>query len=371
MLELKAIKYIFFFWEWTFILIILKIILILISVAYFTIAERKAMASIQRRRGPNVVGLFGLLQPLADGLKLLCKKLILPTNSNAKLFLLSPAIILALSLIGWNVIPFGILMVDEQFLNINFINGYYINLSYSNRFEYFKYLLDTQKGVAQIHYTIFFLLGISSLNVYAIIIAGWSSNSKYAFLGSLRSAAQMISYEISIGLVLLPIVLLSKTFNLTEIVVSQKFTGWFCFPLLPCVIIFFISMLAETNRTPFDLPEAEAELVAGYNVEYSSLIFSMFFLGEYSNMLIMSTLISILFFGGWLPPFNFLSVINEPIFLCLKLTFFCFIFILVRATLPRYKYNQLMDIGWKIFLPISLSFFLFLSSILFYSNILT
>jgi len=331
--------------------ILIKIIFLLISIAYFTIAERKAMAAIQRRKGPNVVGPFGLLQPLADGLKLVVKQLLMPTKANKLIFLFAPVAILTLSLISWSVIPFSLVNNEESVKLIPVLLQEYIefNEKFFLDLEYFNIL-----GVSKFYYSLFFLLALSSLNVYSIIIAGWSSNSKYAFLGCLRSAAQMISYEVSIGLVLLPVVLLSKSLNLTEIVLSQEKTGWYFYPLLPCALIFFISMLAETNRTPFDLPEAEAELVAGYNVEYGSLIFAMFFLGEYSNMLLMSTLISLLFFGGWTSSFFFFPL---ELVLAFKLTIFCFAYIVVRATLPRYKYNQLMDIGWKIFLPIMLAFF--------------
>lgn len=343
--------------------VLIKILCLLIAIAYFTIAERKAMAAIQRRKGPNIVGPFGLLQPLADGLKLVAKKLIMPTRASKVIFILAPATILSLSLISWSVIPFNVKNRDEHIQIIKNILGEYIEFN-SFGFLHLEYL--NILGVSKFYFSLFFLLALSSLNVYGIIIAGWSSNSKYAFLGCLRSAAQMISYEVSIGLVLLPVVLLSRSLNLTEIVVNQEKTGWYFFPLLPCAIIFFISMLAETNRTPFDLPEAEAELVAGYNVEYGSLIFAMFFLGEYSNMLLMSALISLLFFGGWATSFFFLPA---ELVLAFKLTLFCFLFILVRATLPRYKYNQLMDIGWKIFLPLMLSYFFFLISVLNILNI--
>jgi len=217
---------------------------------------------------------------------------------------------------------------------------------------------------ANINYGLLFLLAISSLNVYGIIIAGWASNSKYAFLGALRSAAQMISYEVSIGLCILPVILLSGSLNLGEIVFIQSITGWFVLPLLPCTIIFFISMLAETNRAPFDLPEAEAELVAGYNVEYSSIIFAMFFLGEYSNMLLMSAIIVILFFGGWLPGILFPTVVPAFIIFSIKISLCCFLFILVRATFPRYRYDQLMNIGWKIFLPLTTGYLLFVVGML-------
>lgn len=217
---------------------------------------------------------------------------------------------------------------------------------------------------ADISYGVLFLLAVSGLNVYGIIIAGWASNSKYAFLGALRSAAQMISYEVSLGLLILPVILLAGSLNLTEIVAAQERTVWFVFPLLPCAVMFFISMLAETNRAPFDLPEAEAELVAGYNVEYSSIIFAMFFLGEYSNMLLMATFIVLLFFGGWLAPLGILSFIPGSVFFSLKIVIFCYLFILVRAAFPRYRYDQLMDIGWKIFLPLSLSYLVFIAGVL-------
>lgn len=354
------------------ILIICKLICLLIAIAYFTLAERKAMAAIQRRRGPNVVGLWGLFQPLADGLKLVGKKLILPNRADKNLFLLAPVSVLTLSLISWNLIPFEIKDLDQKstISTLVLVEEYFIcNIKeQSHLYEIEGYIKSIKNGVAQLTYPILLLLGISSLNVYAIIIAGWASNSKYSFLGSLRSAAQMISYEVSIGLLLLPIVFISKTFNLTEIVFRQSILGWYCFPLFPCVIIFFISMLAETNRTPFDLPEAEAELVAGYNVEYSSLIFSMFFLGEYSNMLLMSALMSIFYFGGWLFPTNLFLIenISCTIILSIKITIFSFLYILIRATLPRYKYNQLMNLGWKVFLPILLSYLLIVSNYLFF-----
>lgn len=363
-----------YFFELEIIFTLVKIILILIAVAYFTIAERKAMAAIQRRRGPNTVGFYGLLQPLADGLKLLCKKLLLPTTSNKTIFITAPVIVLILSLISWSVIPFGLIDFGEthNILKNNIFTYNLIDPNFSLLSSTITHLtnhLNEVNSTSIFPYTILFILTISSLNVYGIIIAGWASNSKYAFLGALRSAAQMISYEVSIGLVLLPVALLSGTLNITKIVQSQSETGWYFLPLLPCTIIFFISMLAETNRTPFDLPEAEAELVAGYNVEYSSIIFAMFFLGEYSNMLLMSTLISLIYFGGWLIPFFACEGIFLMSFiLSLKITFFCFLFILVRATLPRYKYNQLMNIGWKIFLPIALAFLCVLTSILFYFN---
>jgi NADH-quinone oxidoreductase subunit H len=314
------------------IITILKILSIvvplLISVAYFTIAERKIMGAIQRRRGPNVVGFIGLLQPLADGLKLFVKETTLPTNANTGIFLFAPALAFILSLMGWAVIPLskGVVVCD-------------LNLG------------------------IMYLLAISSLNVYGILFAGWSSNSKYAYLGALRSAAQMISYEISIGFTILNVVICAGSFNLSSIVLAQQ-KIWFIFPLFPVFIIFYISMLAETNRHPFDLPEAEAELVSGYNVEYSAMTFALFFLGEYANMLIMSTISAILFLGGWLPLLNILDFIPSTIWLTLKICFGVVFFILTRATLPRYRYDQLMYLGWKCFLPLSLGYLIFTVGVL-------
>ena len=312
---------------------ILKILFIivplLISVAYFTLAERKIMGSIQRRKGPNVIGWFGLLTPLDDGLKLFSKETILPSNSDLIVFVIAPMTTFLLSLIGWAVIPFGEGIVGS----------------------------DIQIGVL-------YLFGISSLGVYGIITSGWSSNSKYAFLGALRSAAQMVSYEVSIGFIIICVVLCVGSFNLTEIVIAQK-NIWFCIPLFPVFIMFFISALAETNRHPFDLPEAEAELVSGYNVEYSAMGFALFFLGEYANMLLMSCLTTILFFGGWLPLFDIFpfNIIPSFIWFGLKICFFVILFIWFRAILPRYRYDQLMTLGWKVFLPLSLSYLLFISSI--------
>lgn len=309
--------------------IILKILAIviplLISVAYFTIAERKLMGSIQRRRGPNVIGFVGLLQPLADGLKLFVKETILPSNSNIYVFLLAPILTFVLSLIGWAVIPLAETVV----------------------------ISDMNLGVL-------YLFAISSLSVYGIVMAGWSSNSKYPFLGSLRSAAQMISYEVSIGFIIVNICVCAGSFNLSSIVLSQE-KVWFIIPLFPMFILFYISMLAETNRHPFDLPEAEAELVSGYNVEYSAMTFALFFLGEYANMLLMSTFSSILFLGGWLPIFNILplNILPGSFWLSLKIILGVVFFILTRAALPRYRYDQLMHIGWKSFLPLSLGYLLF------------
>jgi NADH-quinone oxidoreductase subunit H len=309
--------------------IILKILAIvvpwLISVAYFTIAERKFMGSIQRRRGPNVIGFVGLLQPLADGLKLFVKETILPSNSNIYVFLLAPILTFILSLIGWAVIP----------LSENIV-------------------------ISDMNLGILYLLAISSLSVYGIVMAGWSSNSKYPFLGSLRSAAQMISYEVSIGFIIVNICVCVGSFNLSDIVLAQE-KVWFIIPLFPMFILFYISMLAETNRHPFDLPEAEAELVSGYNVEYSAMTFALFFLGEYANMLLMSAFSSILFLGGWLPIINIfpLNILPGSFWLSIKIVIGVLFFILTRAALPRYRYDQLMHIGWKSFLPLSLGYLLF------------
>ena len=314
--------------------IVLKIISIvlplLISVAYFTIAERKLMGSIQRRRGPNVIGFLGLLQPLADGLKLFVKETILPSNSNLYMFLLAPVLSFVLSLIGWAVIPLseGIVISD-------------LNLG------------------------VLYLFSVSSLSVYGLIMAGWSSNSKYPFLGSLRSAAQMISYEVSIGFIIVNVCVCAGSFNLSSIIIAQE-KVWYIIPLLPMFFLFYISMLAETNRHPFYLPEAETELVSGYNVEYSAMTFALFFLGEYANMLLMSAFSSILFLGGWLPLFNidFFNIFPGSFWFSLKLLIGVVFFILTRAALPRYRYDQLMHIGWKSFLPLSLGYLLFTVGIL-------
>ncbi len=300
---------------------ILLVVLPLVgAIAYLTLMERKVIGAMQLRKGPNVVGPFGLLQPLADGVKLMFKEVIIPANANKILFLLAPVITFVLALIGWAVIPFS-----EKFV-----------------------ISDINVGVT-------YLLATSSLGVYGIIIAGWASNSKYAFLGAIRSSAQMISYEVSIGLVIVSVILWTGSLNLSEIVLAQE-ERWFVLPLFPMFVVFFVSALAETNRLPFDLPEAESELVAGYNVEYSSMPFSMFFLGEYANMILISAFASILFLGGWLPPFDIaiLNAIPGPIWLMAKIFILLFCFIWVRATLPRYRYDQLMRLGWKVFLPISL-----------------
>lgn len=315
-------------------IILLKILSItvplLLAVAFFTVAERKIMGAIQRRRGPNVIGFIGLVQAIADGLKLLVKETILPSNSNLGIFLLAPVLSFVLSLIGWAVIPFSHTIV-----------------------------------LADINLGILYLFAISSLNVYGLILAGWASNSKYAFLGALRSTAQMISYEISIGFIVLSIAVCVGSLNLSKIILAQK-EVWLLIPLFPLFVMFYISMLAETNRHPFDLPEAEAELVSGYNVEYSAMTFALFFLGEYSNMLLMSALSSVLFFGGWLPPFDIspLTLVPGSVWFSIKVGIGVVFFILTRATLPRYRYDQLMHLGWKCFLPLAIGYLMFTVGIL-------
>ena len=290
---------------------------LLIMVAYLTYAERKVLAAIQLRRGPNVVGPFGLWQPFADAIKMLMKETIIPSGSNRFLFLIAPMLTFGLAMIAWAVIPVN--------------DGW---------------------AIADINVGILYLFAISSLGVYGVIIAGWASNSKYAFLGAMRSAAQMVSYEVSIGFVIVSVLLCVGSLNLSDIVRAQQ-TIWFCVPLFPMFIVFFISALAETNRSPFDLPEGESEIVAGFFVEYSSLSFGLFFLGEYANMILMSGMTTILFLGGWAGPFNFLPQLG-PIWFILKVCLCLFVFIWVRGTLPRYRYDQLMRLGWKVFLPLSL-----------------
>lgn len=336
--------------------ILLKIVCLLIAIAYYTIAERKIMAAVQRRRGPNVVGFWGLLQPLADGLKLIAKEMIIPSHSNSRIFVVAPLVILTLSLISWSIIPFGYFDYAQS------TNTGNAPLVLASTF----YKITESGKISNVNYGVLIILALSSLTVYGLIIAGWASNSKYAFLGALRSAAQMISYEVAISLVLLPIILMSGSLNFAEIVNAQALTIWYIFPLLPMAIVFFISMIAETNRTPFDLPEAEAELVAGYNVEYSSIIFAMFFLAEYGNMIMMSLLKAILFLGGW----SFWLPLPHALVLTLKGLIFCFLFVLVRATFPRYRYDQLMDIGWKIFLPLSTGYLLLVVGVLLYFDAL-
>lgn len=301
------------------------IICLLIAVAYFTLLERKVLSVIQRRKGPNVVGIFGLLQPLSDGLKLFLKETILPSNANILLFVYAPILAFFLSILNWAVIPF------------------------------------TKNAVlADINISILYLLAISSLNVYSILLAGWASNSKYAFFGALRSTAQMISYEVSISFILISIFICAGSLNLLKIIEAQRYI-WNFIPLLPLFFFFIFSILAETNRHPFDLPEAEAELVSGYNVEYSAISFALFFLGEYANMLCMSSLGAILFLGGGLPLFNFFPFY---FWFSLKICFFVLIFILARGILPRYRYDQLIRLGWQIFLPFTIAWVIYISSIL-------
>jgi NADH-quinone oxidoreductase subunit H len=315
------------FWAnflWPLVWIVLQIVVILIplllSVAYLTYAERKVIGAMQLRQGPMVVGPMGLLQPIADAVKLLMKETIFPTGANKVVFILAPVITFTLAMIGWAVIPFGEGLV-----------------------------------IADINVGVLYLFAISSLGVYGILMAGWASNSRYAFLGALRSAAQMVSYEIAIGLIIINVLICAGSLNLSEIVHAQEGL-WYFIPHFPMFMIFIASILAETNRHPFDLPEAEAELVAGYNVEYSSMGFALFFLGEYANMILMSAMAAILFLGGWLPPIDIAPInwIPGPIWLILKICFVLFIFIWARATLPRYRYDQLMRLGWKVFLPLSL-----------------
>lgn len=311
--------------------ILLAAVPLLLSVAFLTLSERKVMGSIQRRKGPNVVGFFGFFQPIADGLKLLVKEPVLPSHANLLIFQFAPIATFLCSLVAWAVIPYGESMV----------------------------LSDCNVGLL-------YLFAISSLGVYGIITAGWSSNSKYAFLGGLRSAAQMVSYEVSIGLLLICVCIPVGSLNLTDIVEAQE-SGWFFLPLFPLFLLFFISALAETNRAPFDLPEAEAELVAGYNVEYSSMGFALFFLGEYANMILMSACTTIFFFGGWYPPhpFSFFYWVPGHFWFGLKIVFFLFVFIWVRAAFPRYRYDQLMRLGWKVYLPQSLGWVIFVAALLF------
>lgn len=306
--------------------ILCLIIPVLLAVAFLTLAERKVLGAMQKRKGPNVVGIWGLLQPLADGLKLLLKESLFPSVANKFLFIFAPILTFLLALSSYAVIPFTETTVISD-LNLGFI----------------------------------YLFAISSMGVYGIILAGWSSNSRYAFLGSLRSAAQMISYEVSLGFVLMTILIFVGSLNIIEIVEFQK-NIWFIIPLFPMFLMFIISILAETNRPPFDLPEAEAELVAGYNVEYSSMSFALFFLGEYANIILMSILTVILFLGGWLPLFN-ITIIPNILWFFLKLNIIIFIFIWVRAAFPRLRYDQLMRLGWKVFLPMSLSYVILIATI--------
>ncbi len=318
------------------IFITLKIILIvlplLLSVAYLTYAERRVIGLMQMRRGPNRVGPFGLLQPIADAVKLIFKETIVPTSASKIVFMIAPMITFILSLVGWAVIPFA--------------EGWVLS--------------DMNVGVL-------YILAVSSLGVYGIIMAGWASNSQYAFLGAIRSSAQMISYEVSMGLVIVTVLLVTGSLNLSEIVEYQReMPFWIHLLLAPMAVVFFISVLAETNRLPFDLPEAESELVAGYNVEYSSMSFALFFLGEYANMILVSAMTVTFFMGGYLPPFgiSFLYLVPGFIWFILKICFLLFVFLWIRATLPRYRYDQLMYLGWKVFLPLTLFWVVLVASLL-------
>jgi len=318
------------------IFIALKVVCItlplLLCVAYLTYAERRVIALMQLRRGPNVVGPFGLLQPISDAVKLMFKEVIVPTPASKVVFILAPMITFVLSLIGWAVIPF-----------------------------------DTGLVLSDMNVGVLYVLAVSSLGVYGIIMAGWASNSKYAFLGAIRSSAQMISYEVSMGLVIVNVLLVTGTLNLTEIVEYQRnMPLWIHILLAPMAVVFFISVLAETNRLPFDLPEAESELVAGYNVEYSSMSFALFFLGEYANMILVSAMTVTFFMGGYLPPFGigFLHFLPGFIWFILKVCFLLFVFLWIRATLPRYRYDQLMHLGWKVFLPLTLFWVVLTASLL-------
>ncbi len=315
---------------WMLVKIIVIVTIIMIAVPTLVYVERKVIGAMQLRRGPNVVGPWGLLQSMADGLKLFLKETIIPTGANRAVFIIAPILTFFLAQIGWAVIPFGAGMV-----------------------------------LADINVGILFLFAVSSMGVYGIVMSGWASNSRYGFLGGLRSAAQMVSYEVSMGFVIVTVLLCVGSLNLSDIVMAQQ-KVWFVVPLLPMAVIFFVSTLAETNRHPFDLPEAEAELVTGYNVEYSAMPFALFFLGEYANMILMSALTTVLFLGGWLPPFNWaiFTWIPGPIWFALKISVLLFIFIQVRATFPRYRYDQLMRLGWKVFLPVSLAAVVIVSGVL-------
>ena len=307
---------------------------LLVAIIYFTVLDRKVMASMQRRKGPDVVGFWGLLQGVVDGVKLLLKDIILPTTSNKFLFIFAPIYTFAISLIGWAVIPYDFSVV-----------------------------------VADLNLGILFIYAMSALGVYGVIIAGWASNSKYAFLGSMRSAAQMISYDVSLGFIILIVVLFTGSANLTDIVEAQT-EVWFISILFPVFLVAVVSILAETNRVPFDLVEAEAELVAGYNVEYSGMLFALFFLAEYSSMLLMSAFITILFLGGWLPIFFSFYFTPSLIWFTLKLCFCVFMFVWIRATLLRYRYDQLMKLGWKFFLPLILILFIMYAITLYWFDLL-
>ena len=316
--------------------ILFLLVPVLVSVAMIVWLDRRVWAFVQKRQGPNVVGPFGLLQSLADALKYIFKEIIIPASSNKIIFILAPIITMTLALIAWAVIPFG----EDQVL-------------------------------ANINVGILYIFAVSSLGVYGIIMGGWASNSKYPFLGSIRSAAQMVSYEVSIGIIIINVLLCVGSLNLSDIVLAQQ-NIWFIIPLFPMFVIFFISALAETNRPPFDLPEAEAELVAGYQTEYSGMMYAMFWLGEYANILLMCALGSILFLGGWLSPIDLypFNLIPGAVWLILKILLLFILFALVKAVVPRYRYDQLMRLGWKIFLPFSLTYVVLTASYLFYFNLL-
>jgi len=316
--------------------ILFLLIPVLTAVAMIVWLDRRVWAFVQKRKGPNVVGPFGLFQSLADALKYMFKEIIIPASSNKIIFILAPIVTMTLALIAWAVIPFG-----EKFV------------------------------ISDINVGILYIFAVSSLGVYGIIMGGWASNSKYPFLGSIRSAAQMVSYEVSIGIIVINVLLCVGSLNLTDIVLAQK-EIWFIIPLFPMFVIFFISALAETNRPPFDLPEAEAELVAGYQTEYSGMMYAMFWLGEYANILLMCAMGSILFLGGWLTPLNFFPFdqIPSPVWFILKILFLFLLFALVKAIVPRYRYDQLMKLGWKIFLPFSLVWLVITASYLFYFDLL-
>ena len=316
--------------------IVFLLVPVLVSVALIVWLDRRVWAFVQKRQGPNVVGPFGLLQSLADALKYIFKEIIIPSSSNKVIFILAPIVTMTLALISWAVIPFSATQV-----------------------------------LADINVGILYLFAVSSLGVYGIIMGGWASNSKYPFLGAIRSAAQMVSYEVSIGVIIINVLLCVGSLNLNDIVIAQQ-NLWFIIPLFPMFVIFFISALAETNRPPFDLPEAEAELVAGYQTEYSGMMYAMFWLGEYANILLMCAMGSVLFLGGWLSPINIypFTLVPGAIWLILKILLLFILFALVKAIVPRYRYDQLMRLGWKVFLPLSLTWVVLTASYLFYFNLL-
>ena len=316
--------------------ILFLLVPVLVSVAMVVWLDRRVWAFVQKRQGPNVVGPFGLLQSVADALKYMFKEIIIPSSSNKVIFILAPIVTMTLALVAWAVIPFSATQV-----------------------------------LADINVGILYLFAVSSLGVYGIIMGGWASNSKYPFLGAIRSAAQMVSYEVSIGVIIINVLLCVGSLNLNDIVLAQQ-NMWFIIPLFPMFVIFFISALAETNRPPFDLPEAEAELVAGYQTEYSGMMYAMFWLGEYANILLMCAMGAILFLGGWMSPIEFypFTLVPGAIWLILKILFLFILFALVKAIVPRYRYDQLMRLGWKVFLPLSLTWVVLTASYLFYFNLL-